>query len=99
MKDKIALVTGGMGGIGTAICQHLTKLGSKVIASYNQKGNHEAAKAWQLQQKNQGLDIAIQYVDVTDFYSCEAMIKNIEAEQGHIDILVNNAGITCDVQL
>ena len=46
MKNKIALVTGGMGGIGTAICQHLAGQGARVVASYNRGGNHESAKLW-----------------------------------------------------
>lgn len=99
MKGKTALVTGGMGGIGTAICQHLTKQGAKVIASYNRGGNHEAARLWREEQLGQGYDIAIRYVDVTDFHSCEKMIKDIESEFHGVHIIVNNAGITRDVQL
>src|SRR6185312_9136123 len=99
MENKIALVTGGMGGIGTAICQNLVKQGALVVASYNQGGDHDAAKRWQENQKEQGYGIAIHYVDVTDFVSCGNMIKNIEDEYGNIDILVNNAGITRDVPL
>lgn len=99
MKGKTALVTGGMGGIGTAICQHLINQGARVIASYNRGGDHEAAKAWREEQLKDGYDIAIRYVDVTDFQSCEKMINEIETEFHSIDILVNNAGITRDVQL
>lgn len=99
MKNKVALVTGGMGGIGTPICQHLVKQGAIVISSYNRGGDHEAARLWREEQLKQGFDIAIRYVDVTDFQSCEKMIKNIEAEFKGLDILVNNAGITRDVQL
>ena len=99
MNNKTALVTGGMGGIGTAICQHLVAQGSKVIASYNRGGDHEAARLWREEQLKNGYDIAIRYVDVADFHSCEKMIKDIDAEFDGIDILVNNAGITRDVQL
>ncbi len=99
MKNKVALVTGGMGGIGTAICQHLIKNGARVIASYNRGGDHQAAQLWQQQQKQLGFDIFINYVDVTDFNSCEKMVTDTEKEFGDIDILINNAGITRDVQL
>lgn len=99
MDNKIALVTGGMGGIGTAICQHLVDLGATVITSYNRGGDHDAAREWREEQLKNGYDIAIRYVDVADFHSCESMIKEIEKEFGSIDILVNNAGITRDVQL
>ncbi len=98
MKNRIALVTGGMGGIGTAICQHLSQSGAVVIASYNRNGDHDAAKTWQNEQQQLGYLVAASYVDVTNFDSCEKMIKDIESEFGHIDILVNNAGITRDVQ-
>lgn len=99
MKNKTALVTGGMGGIGTAICQHLLNQGANVIASYNRGGDHEAARIWREAQLNNGYDFAIRYVDVADFHSCEKMVKDIDAEFNGIDILVNNAGITRDVQL
>src|SRR5580692_1043296 len=99
MDNKVALVTGGMGGIGTAICRHLIAQGARVIATYNQGGNHDAAKKWQEQQCSQGYNIIIHYVDVSDFDSCNTLIKNIESEYNRIDILINNAGITRDVQL
>jgi acetoacetyl-CoA reductase len=96
MENKIALVTGGMGGIGTAICQLFTKMGATVIACYNRQ--EDAAKQWQLEQKKLGFDFYICYVDVADFASCEKMVKEIENKFGRIDILINNAGITRDVQ-
>lgn len=99
MKDKIALVTGGMGGIGTAICQQLAEGGAKVFASYNRGGDHEAAKLWQAEQKAQGYDFAINFVDVTNYDSCVQLVKDIEAQCEGIDILVNNAGIARDMQL
>lgn len=99
MENKIALVTGGMGGIGEAICQELAKNGAYVIASYNRSGNHEVARKWQREQQNNGFDIGIHYVDVSDFESCAEMAQAIQEKYGAIDILVNNAGITRDVPL
>lgn len=99
MKNKTALVTGGMGGIGTAICQHLAKNDAEVIATYNRGGDHEAAELWREEQRKLGFDIDIRYVDVTDFESCKKMISSIEQEFNNIDILINNAGMTRDVQL
>lgn len=98
MKNKVALVTGGMGGIGTAICQYFSRQNAHVIAGYNRNGDHDAAKKWQEEQKNQGYDIAAHYLDVTNFESCNNMTQEVLAKFGRIDILVNNAGITCDVQ-
>lgn len=94
MAKKIALVTGGMGGIGQAICRALHDSGNRVVAGYSRK--QEAALAWQAEQKKAGYEFDIAYGDVADFYSCEEMIKKIENTIGVIDILVNNAGITKD---
>lgn len=99
MKNHVVLVTGGSGGIGTAICQHFCRKETRVIASYHRNGDHESALAWQAEQRKLGFDIAIKYVDVTDFSLCEKLIQEVESEYGAIDILVNNAGITRDVTL
>lgn len=99
MKNKIALVTGGTGGIGTAICQTLHKEGAIVIASYNRDGDHSAAHEWKNAQKKLGYSFDTHYVDVTDFDSCAQLTRELEKKYGAIDILVNNAGTTCDVPL
>lgn len=99
MKGQIALVTGGMGGIGTAICQQLSKTGAHVIATYNRNGDHESANKWQQEQRLLGHDVGIHYVDVSNFDSCKEMTGSIVSKYGAIDILVNNAGITRDVPL
>lgn len=99
MHNKIALVTGGTGGIGTAISQHLAKSGARVIAAYNRGGDHDAAKEWQNEQRKIGYDIAIKFVDVTCFKSCTDLVEEVETEYESIDILINNAGITRDVPL
>lgn len=99
MKEDIALITGGTGGIGTAICQHLAVKGVKVIASYKRCANHASAEEWQAEQKQLGFDIDIMYADVCDYDSCAKLVKNINEKYGRVDILVNNAGITRDAQL
>ena len=97
MTQRIALVTGGTGGIGTAICRALANAGMTVVAGYNSGGNHEKAKAWQEEQKKDGYDILVAYGDVTDEDSCAACINNIEEMTGGtVDVLINNAGITRD---
>ncbi|MDO3385545.1 SDR family NAD(P)-dependent oxidoreductase, partial [Gilvimarinus sp. SDUM040013] len=97
MTQKIALVTGGTGGIGSAICRALADSGVKVVAGYNSGGNHEKAKAWQEEQKADGYDILVAYGDVTDEASCAECIKTVEeVAGGSVDILINNAGITRD---
>lgn len=94
MEKRIAVVTGGMGGIGQAISRELHEQGNRVIATYHR--THEAALAWQQEQKNVGFIFDIAYCDVADFQSCQDMIKKIESDIGNIDILINNAGITHD---
>lgn len=96
MSQRIALVTGGMGGIGTAICRYLAQEGRQVVAAYNKGGNHEAAQAWQAAQQEAGFNFEICYGDVADFESAQQMVANVQAEFGPVDILVNNAGITRD---
>lgn len=94
MAKRIALVTGGMGGIGQAICRELHQQNIHVVSAYSRK--HEDALEWKKTQEQEGFHFDIAYADVTDFDSCEAMIKTVENDVGPIDILINNAGITRD---
>ena len=88
-----ALVTGGTGGIGTAICRKLADAGHQVVTNYR---NKEKAEAWQQQQKSDGYNFALVAGDVGDYEACQEMISSIENDVGPVDILVNNAGITRD---
>lgn len=94
MAKRIVVVTGGMGGIGQAICKMLHDQGMRVVAAYSR--TEEAALAWQAEQRQAGYDFHIVQVNVSDFESCDAMAKKIEREVGPIDVLINNAGITRD---
>lgn len=96
---KIALVTGGMGGIGTAICQTLAKQGYRVATTYHKNGNKEAAELWQTQQADLGYEIFPSFCDVKDFESCAIMVAEVQEVLGPIDILINNAGIAQDSTL
>lgn len=97
MQNRIALVTGGCGDIGTAICRHLAELGARVIATYFSSGSH--LPEWQSEQKKLGFDITAVHLDVTNFENCQQSIAQLEKDIGPIEILVNNAGITKDVTL
>ncbi|MCU0753918.1 MAG: acetoacetyl-CoA reductase [Xanthomonadales bacterium] len=90
---RIALVTGGTGGIGTAICQRLAKLGHKVATNYRSR---ERAEAWAAQQRELGYEFTLLEGDVGSYESCEAMVRELFQQHGGVDILVNNAGITRD---
>ena len=93
MSSRIALVTGGTGGIGTAICQRLARMGHRVATNYR---NREKAEAWQARLREEGTDITIVPGDVSDPDSARGMVEAVEAALGPVDILVNNAGITRD---
>ena len=93
MTSRVAFVTGGTGGIGTAIVKRLADMGHKVATNSR---NEEKAKAWQAKMKEDGYDITLVKGDVTAADDAAAMVKEVEATLGPIDILVNNAGITRD---
>lgn len=93
---RLALVTGGTGGIGAAICLRLADAGHRVVTNYR---NEEKAQRWREQCLEQGYDIPIYKTDVSDFDQCKALIARLEEEHGAVDILVNNAGVTRDTTL
>jgi acetoacetyl-CoA reductase len=94
---KVALVTGGMGGLGTALCRRLHDQGFRVAATYS-PGN-PTPEAWLAAQRDEGYRFRAYKVDVTDYGDCEWMMEKLLAEMGRLDVLVNNAGITRDRSL
>lgn len=96
MSQRIALVTGGTGGIGTAICRELHTQGFRVVAGYNSGGNHDKAKGWQAEQQEAGYEFDIAFGDVSEPESSRQCIDGIVSKYGNIHCLVNNAGITRD---
>lgn len=95
---KIAVVTGGIGSLGTAICKALIKQGRTVVAAYH-PAEDEKALQWLGVRKAEGFDIAVYPLDVSDFDSCAALIERVEEEIGPVEILVNNASLTRDAVL
>ncbi|MFW2355900.1 acetoacetyl-CoA reductase [Hydrogenophaga sp.] len=93
MSQKVAYVTGGMGGIGTAICQRLHKEGFKVIAGC---GPTRDFKKWLDEQQALGFTFHASVGNVGDWASTVEAFTKTKAEHGTIDVLVNNAGITRD---
>jgi acetoacetyl-CoA reductase len=96
LKNRVALVTGGTGGIGTAICARLSDMGCRVATTYR---NREKAEAWQVQMKQNGHEVHIYACDVADYVACMQLAGTLEKDLGPVDILVNNAGITRDTTL
>ncbi len=93
MSNRVALITGGTGGIGTAICERLARAGHRVATNYR---NADKARAWQEAMRAKGIEVFLAPGDVADPESAAAMVRTIEEGLGPIDILVNNAGITRD---
>jgi len=95
MTQRVALVTGAMGGLGTAICQELAKAGHKVVASYHPQFDNK--EEWLKEQAAAGFnDFVCVPGDVSSLEDCQKMVAEAEAACGQVDILVNNAGITRD---
>lgn len=94
MSKKSALVTGGVGGIGSAVCIELVGKGLKVFAAYH-PAEAAAAESRLKEWQAAGLDISIVPCDVTNFASCADMAQ----KTGAVDVLVNCAGITRDKTL
>ena len=91
---RIALVTGGMGGLGEAVCIKLASLGYRVITTYS-PGNTKAAE-WLASMEQQGYNFRAYPCDVADYDSAQQCIAQIEKDVGAVDVLINNAGITRD---
>ena len=95
MTQRVALVTGAMGGLGTAICQELAKAGHKVVAAYHPQFDNK--DEWLKEQAAAGFkDFVCVAGDVSVLEDCQKMVADAEAACGQVDILINNAGITRD---
>ena len=95
MTKRIALVTGGTGGIGSCICRQLSVDGFTVVANYI-AAEEVKAQAWVAVERAAGRDMHIAMGDVSNYESSLAMIAKVKAEVGAVSVLVNNAGITKD---
>jgi acetoacetyl-CoA reductase len=93
--DRIALVTGGAGGLGTTICTKLHEKGYRVVMTHSP--NNPTIKETLADMKARGYDFLAYPVDVADNDSCQACVAAIQKDVGQIDILINNAAITRDM--
>lgn len=92
---RVALVTGGVGGIGTAICRRLAMDGCRVVANHH-PSEQEAADAWRAARAAEGLEIDTVAGDVASFEDSARMVGEVTDRYGAVDVLVNCAGITRD---
>jgi len=95
MAQRIALVTGGMGGLGEAICMKLERMGIRVVVTHSP--SNTKYKEWLHEMESQGHKFTAYPCDVTDYESCQKMVAQVTRDLGPIDILINNAGITRDM--
>ena len=93
---RIVLVTGGTGGIGSAICRTMSDAGHIVAATYR---NEKKARLWEKEMEDEGYMFCLYKCDVSDFSQCLATAEEIANDLGAVQVLVNNAGITRDSSL
>ena len=94
-KQRIAVVTGGMGGLGETISTKMADAGYRVVITYSP--SNTKYKSWLEEMKSRSYAFSAYPVDAADYEDCARKCAQIGAECGPIDILVNNAGITRDM--
>ncbi len=98
MKKRIAIVTGGIGGLGSAMCRKLAEQGCQVIAA-DLAARSERVEAFRVEMRPLNGSVEFAPVDVASFDSCQHLVAEVEARHGSVDIVVNAAGITRDASL
>ncbi|WP_428603095.1 acetoacetyl-CoA reductase [Sedimenticola sp.] len=94
-NKRLAIVTGGVGGIGTAICERLAKQGIQVVATYH-PAEEDKLVEWSKARAEAGVNVALAVCDVSSAEDSTRMVTEVEGEFGPVDIIVNCAGITRD---
>ncbi|MGF6852213.1 acetoacetyl-CoA reductase [Paraburkholderia sp. CI3] len=90
----MALVTGGMGGLGTAVSRALRDAGMTVAVTHSTHNDH--VSTWLQHERDTGRDFHAYEADIADFDSCARCAQRVLTELGAVDVLINNAGITHD---
>lgn len=96
MSIRTAVVTGGIGGLGTAICARLAASSHRVVA-VDLPGRDEPLARFRAALA--GTDATFRPADASDYEDCARLLRGIESEIGPVDVLVNAAGITRDATL
>ena len=95
MTQRLALVTGGEGGIGTEICRQLAAQGRRIVTTCLDP-EQENIEQWAQNLRDEGIEADWVVCNVADYSACEAMAEDVRKRFGEVDILVNVAGITRD---
>ncbi len=95
MAKRLALITGGMGGLGEIISTKMSDAGYRVAVTHSP--SNKTAGEWTAQMKSRGYEFRTYPCDVADFESCKSCVDGVTRDLGPVDILVNNAGITRDM--
>jgi acetoacetyl-CoA reductase len=95
MQKRVAVITGGMGGLGETISTKMADAGYRVVVTYSP--SNKTSDKWLAAMQQKGYAFSAYACDVTDFESSKACVAGVAAEVGPVDILVNNAGITKDM--
>ena len=95
MTKRVALITGGMGGLGETISTKMSDAGYRVAVTYSP--SNKTSAQWLADMKTRGYDFRAFPCDVVDYDACAACVAAVVEEFGPVDILVNNAGITKDM--
>ncbi len=96
-NKRMALVTGGMGGLGTAICRRLHDAGFKVATTFSP--HNSSPEGWLAAQRDDGYRFTAYKCNLADYADTEWMMQKLLADNGRLDVLVNNVGITRDISL
>jgi acetoacetyl-CoA reductase len=95
MAKRVALITGGMGGLGEVISTKMADAGYTVAVTYSP--SNKTSAEWLKAMKENGYEFRAYPCDVADYESCQACVSSVATDLGTVDILVNNAGITKDM--
>jgi acetoacetyl-CoA reductase len=95
MAKRLAVISGGMGGLGETISTKMADAGYQVAVTYSPSNTH--SETWLSDMKARGYAFRAYPCDVADFESCKQCIDTVASDLGPVDILVNNAGITRDM--
>jgi acetoacetyl-CoA reductase len=95
MAKRVALITGGMGGLGETISTKMVVAGYRVAVTHSSA--NPGVQDWLARMRGNGYEFGAYPVDVCDFDSCCRCVERVVSEVGPVDILVNNAGITRDM--